>query len=232
MKGWLVQRRRLLVVGCALGAAALLAAALSGQSDAVGGKWVPMNEAVMAVLEEEEQSGAGFEGNAEEGVAGSAGASDDGSRLDGENGAGGHSGTADGGDDANEALSGTGNVAGDGGGGAKTNGAETNVAETKGNETNVAEAKGDETNVAEAKGDEINGAKDEPAGGADGKIDVNRASAEQLDGLKGIGPAKAQAIVADREKNGKFHSVDDLLRVKGIGEKLLSSMKESVVALP
>jgi competence protein ComEA len=79
---------------------------------------------------------------------------------------------------------------------------------------------------------ETNGAVAESGSVAAGKIDINRANAEQLDGLKGIGPAKAQAIVADREKNGKFQSVDDLLRVKGIGEKLLSSMKESVVALP
>ncbi|MDQ6423322.1 helix-hairpin-helix domain-containing protein [Paenibacillus sp. LHD-117] len=67
---------------------------------------------------------------------------------------------------------------------------------------------------------------------ADGLIDINRASALQLDGLKGIGPAKAQAIVDDREENGPFASVEELLRVKGIGEKLLASIKESVVALP
>lgn len=65
-----------------------------------------------------------------------------------------------------------------------------------------------------------------------GKLDINRATAEQLDALKGIGPSKAQAIVDDRERYGYFASVDDLLRVKGIGEKLLASLKESVVANP
>ncbi|GKU79753.1 hypothetical protein L3i20_v241500 [Paenibacillus sp. L3-i20] len=65
-----------------------------------------------------------------------------------------------------------------------------------------------------------------------GKIDINRATKEQLDQLKGIGPSKAEAIVNDREKNGLFKNVDDLLRVKGIGKKLLEGLKESVVAHP
>lgn len=65
-----------------------------------------------------------------------------------------------------------------------------------------------------------------------GKLDINRATASELDALKGIGPAKAQAIVEDREKNGKYASIDDLLRVKGIGEKLLNAMQDSIVARP
>ncbi|MDQ8736747.1 ComEA family DNA-binding protein [Paenibacillus sp. LHD-38] len=65
-----------------------------------------------------------------------------------------------------------------------------------------------------------------------GKLDINRATAPELDALKGIGPAKAQAIVQDREKNGKYASIDDLLRVKGIGEKLLNAMQDSIVARP
>jgi competence protein ComEA len=49
-------------------------------------------------------------------------------------------------------------------------------------------------------------------------LDINSATAEQLaDTLAGVGKAKAEAIVQDREKNGKFKSVDDLERVKGIG---------------
>ncbi|NIK77357.1 competence protein ComEA [Paenibacillus castaneae] len=66
----------------------------------------------------------------------------------------------------------------------------------------------------------------------DGRIDVNRASAAELVTLKGIGPAKAQAIIKEREDNGKFKSIDDLLRVKGIGKKTLSSIKDSIVARP
>jgi competence protein ComEA len=49
-------------------------------------------------------------------------------------------------------------------------------------------------------------------------LDINAATAEQIaDTLDGVGKAKAEAIVQDREKNGKFKSVDDLGRVKGIG---------------
>lgn len=65
-----------------------------------------------------------------------------------------------------------------------------------------------------------------------GLLDLNRASALELQALKGIGPSKAQAIIDERERNGHFKNVDDLLRVKGIGEKLLAGIKESVVARP
>ncbi|WP_173275537.1 ComEA family DNA-binding protein [Paenibacillus sp. NEAU-GSW1] len=68
--------------------------------------------------------------------------------------------------------------------------------------------------------------------GAAEMLDINRATSEQLDRLKGIGPSKAKAIVADRELNGFFQSTDDLLRVKGIGPKLLAALKESIVARP
>ena len=62
-----------------------------------------------------------------------------------------------------------------------------------------------------------------------GKIDINHATAAQLDALPGIGAAKAEAIVADRAQNGLFKSADDLLRVKGIGPKLLDKMKSFIV---
>ncbi|MFC5651791.1 ComEA family DNA-binding protein [Paenibacillus solisilvae] len=65
-----------------------------------------------------------------------------------------------------------------------------------------------------------------------GKLDINQATAEQLDALPGIGAVKAQTIVSDREKSGQFGSVNDLLRVKGIGPKLLEKIKDSIVAQP
>lgn len=53
-------------------------------------------------------------------------------------------------------------------------------------------------------------------------LDINAATAEQIaDTLNGVGKAKAEAIVQDREKNGKFKSVDDLDRVKGIGPAII-----------
>jgi competence protein ComEA len=60
-------------------------------------------------------------------------------------------------------------------------------------------------------------------------VDLNSATLEQLQALPGIGPAKAQAIV-DERKNGKFVSVDDLERVKGIGPATLADLREHVTA--
>lgn len=58
-------------------------------------------------------------------------------------------------------------------------------------------------------------------------IDINQASVEQLMELPGIGQSKAEAIVAYRAQN-KFTSKEDLLNIKGIGEKLLAKLSEHV----
>lgn len=59
------------------------------------------------------------------------------------------------------------------------------------------------------------------AGAAD-TVNINTASADAIAAtIKGIGPKKADAIVAYRDSHGPFKSVDDLLAVKGIGEKTL-----------
>lgn len=49
------------------------------------------------------------------------------------------------------------------------------------------------------------------------KIDLNTATADQLEAIPGIGPVTAQAIVAWREQNGRFTSIDELLEINGIG---------------
>ena len=60
-------------------------------------------------------------------------------------------------------------------------------------------------------------------------VDINTATAEQLEkSLKGIGPAKAAAIVKYREANGPFKSVDDLAKVPGIKGKTLDKIKPMV----
>lgn len=53
--------------------------------------------------------------------------------------------------------------------------------------------------------------------GSDGRLDVNRATVDELVTLPGIGPAKAAAIIQDRERNGPFARPEDLQRVSGIG---------------
>jgi competence protein ComEA len=62
------------------------------------------------------------------------------------------------------------------------------------------------------------------------KININNATAEQLMELKGIGEAKAQAIISYRENNGEFETIDDLLNIRGIGEKTLESFRDNIVA--
>ena len=62
----------------------------------------------------------------------------------------------------------------------------------------------------------------------DTPININTASAAELATLKGIGPAKAQAIVDHREKNGQFKTVDDLKLVRGIGDKMLEQLRSHV----
>lgn len=55
-----------------------------------------------------------------------------------------------------------------------------------------------------------------------GPVDLNKADAATLAReLKGIGPARAEAIVAWREANGPFRSPDDLVMVQGIGERVV-----------
>ncbi|PYD01979.1 competence protein ComEA [Microbacterium esteraromaticum] len=64
--------------------------------------------------------------------------------------------------------------------------------------------------------------------GADGTVNLNTADQAALETLPRIGPALAQRIIDWRDENGRFRSVDDLLAVPGIGEKLLAGVREKV----
>jgi competence protein ComEA len=64
------------------------------------------------------------------------------------------------------------------------------------------------------------------------KININTASAEELDKLSGIGPAIANAIIDYRTKNGSFKKIEDINNVKGIGDALFEKIKDQITVGP
>lgn len=72
------------------------------------------------------------------------------------------------------------------------------------------------------------GAAAQAGANATGKVNINTASADELQTLSGIGPSKAQKIVDHRLSSGPFESVDGLTEVSGIGEKTLEAIRDQV----
>lgn len=72
------------------------------------------------------------------------------------------------------------------------------------------------------------GGADGASGAAGGKVNLNTATQDQLEELPRIGPALAQRILQWRKQNGRLTSVDDLLAVPGIGDKMLASLRDLV----
>jgi competence protein ComEA len=60
------------------------------------------------------------------------------------------------------------------------------------------------------------------------KVDLNRATLEQLVALPKIGPAVAQRVIEYREKSGGFKKVEDLLNVRGIGDKTFAQLRDRI----
>lgn len=59
-------------------------------------------------------------------------------------------------------------------------------------------------------------------------VNINTATVEDFKSVSGIGPKKAEKIIAFREKNGEFKQLHDLTKVSGIGEKSLDSLKDQL----
>ncbi len=63
---------------------------------------------------------------------------------------------------------------------------------------------------------------------ASGLVNINTATAQELDGLPGVGPAIAQRIVAYRESNGGFGRIEEIQNVNGIGDKKYADIKDLI----
>jgi competence protein ComEA len=63
-----------------------------------------------------------------------------------------------------------------------------------------------------------------------GIVNINEASVTELAGLSGIGKTKAEAIIAYRSKHGRFESVDDIKKIKGIGKKTFENIRNKITA--
>ena len=60
-------------------------------------------------------------------------------------------------------------------------------------------------------------------------VNLNQASLEELESIKGVGPALAERIIAYRNENGKFKTTEDLMHVKGFGQAKFGRVKEQVI---
>jgi competence protein ComEA len=96
------------------------------------------------------------------------------------------------------------------------------------NKTNVAAAKPSADPSAESQHTGVKSTEKSEEAQTAAKVELNTATLKQLDGLPGIGESKAKAILAYRQESGGFKTVEELAKVKGIGEKLLSKLKPLV----
>lgn len=64
------------------------------------------------------------------------------------------------------------------------------------------------------------------------KVDLNKATKEELKSLNGIGDVKAESIISYRETNGSFEKVEDIKNVSGIGEATFEKLREAIQVIP
>ena len=87
-------------------------------------------------------------------------------------------------------------------------------------------AVGEQQVAAEASG--VVAASGGVASSGDGLININLATVDELQVLSGVGEATAKAIVEDRQNNGQFTCIEDLMRVSGIGEKKFEKIRDRI----
>jgi len=61
------------------------------------------------------------------------------------------------------------------------------------------------------------------------KLDINRATRAELEAIPGIGPSLAARIVLERNRRGGFRTLNDLLKIRGIGRKMLDRLSQYVM---
>lgn len=125
--------------------------------------------------------------------------------------------------------SGTGPDSGSSAGSGRSDGSRSSGAPSSGSDTASDTASADGT-AGSASGTGSGSSSSGASSGvtADGRIDLNTATAEQLETLPGIGPAYAKRILDYRAAHGRFTSVDELGNVSGIGEKRLQQLRDHV----
>jgi competence protein ComEA len=75
-------------------------------------------------------------------------------------------------------------------------------------------------------------AKPKPAPAVTTPVNLNTATAADLQALPGVGAATARLIIEHREKNGGFKKIEELMNIKGIGEKSFLKLKPMVTVAP
>ena len=85
-----------------------------------------------------------------------------------------------------------------------------------------------EGGVTEGNSEKGNSSNSTPSHSKQGTVNINTATLEELQTIKGIGKKKAEAILQYRKEHGAFRTKEDLLQVKGIGKKALEAIESQV----